>query len=181
MAWGTWVQSQVESFQRLKKWYLMPPCLILNIIRYGSRVKWVNPGKRLAPSSTPWCSSYPSGHPQLLWKSNDLPSNRAAFLNLLDKGKPAKLTSFIGEHLMQQVCCSVVPGWPAQHICVSGVYSPIYSSSKWQWESFYLCVRPLSTQPIFFKLRLPTLLLLYNYQVMLIARSPLTLSHHPSL
>ena len=23
----TWVQSQVESDQRLKKWYLMPPCL----------------------------------------------------------------------------------------------------------------------------------------------------------
>ena len=35
----TWVQSQVESYQRLKKWYLMPPCLTLSIIRYGSRVK----------------------------------------------------------------------------------------------------------------------------------------------
>ena len=22
----TWVQSQVKSYQRLKKWYLMPPC-----------------------------------------------------------------------------------------------------------------------------------------------------------
>ena len=32
-------QSQVESYQRLKKWYLMPPCLTLSIIRYGSRVK----------------------------------------------------------------------------------------------------------------------------------------------
>ena len=30
--------------------------------------------------------------------------------------------------------------WPAQHICMSGVYSPIYSSSKWQWESFSTCV-----------------------------------------
>ena len=39
MAWETWVQSQVESYQRLKKWYLMPPCLTLSIIRYGSRVK----------------------------------------------------------------------------------------------------------------------------------------------
>ena len=27
------VQSQVESYQRLKKWYLMSPCLILSIIR----------------------------------------------------------------------------------------------------------------------------------------------------
>ena len=39
MAWENWVQSQVESYQRLKKWYLMPPCLTLSIIRYGSRVK----------------------------------------------------------------------------------------------------------------------------------------------
>ena len=43
MAWETWVQSPVESYQRLKKWYLMPPCL--KIIRYESRVKWINPGK----------------------------------------------------------------------------------------------------------------------------------------
>ena len=51
---------------------------------------------------------------------------------------------------MQQVGCSVVPGWPAQHICMSGVYSAIYSPSKWQWEwIFYLCVRPLSNQQIF--------------------------------
>ena len=34
MAWETWVQSQVESYQ----WYLMLPCLTLSIIRYGSRV-----------------------------------------------------------------------------------------------------------------------------------------------
>ena len=27
MAQETWVQPQVESCQRLKKWYLMPPCL----------------------------------------------------------------------------------------------------------------------------------------------------------
>ena len=61
MARETWIQSQVESYQRLKKWYLMPPCLILSIIRYGSRVKWSNPGKGVAPSPTPWCSSYRKG------------------------------------------------------------------------------------------------------------------------
>ena len=65
----TWVQSQVESYQRLKKWYLMPPCLTLSIIRYGSRVKWSNPGKGVAPSPTTWCSKLskrePSGHPRL--------------------------------------------------------------------------------------------------------------------
>ena len=38
MVWETGVQSPVESYQRLKKWYLMPPCLTHSIIRYGSRV-----------------------------------------------------------------------------------------------------------------------------------------------
>ena len=42
---GAWVQPQVMSYQRLKKWYLMPPCLTLSI---RSRVKWSNPGKRVA-------------------------------------------------------------------------------------------------------------------------------------
>ena len=39
----------------------MPPCLTLSIIRYGSRVKWSNPGKGVAPFPTPWCSSYRKG------------------------------------------------------------------------------------------------------------------------
>ena len=30
MAWEIWVQSQVESYQRLKKWYSVPPCLTLS-------------------------------------------------------------------------------------------------------------------------------------------------------
>ena len=45
----TGVQSQVESYQRLTKWYLIPPCLTNDIIRYVSRVKWSNPGKGVAP------------------------------------------------------------------------------------------------------------------------------------
>ena len=57
----TWVQSQVESYQRLKKWYLMPPWLTLYIIRYGSKVMWSNPGKGVAPSPTPWCNSNRKG------------------------------------------------------------------------------------------------------------------------
>ena len=64
-AWETWVHSLVKSYQRLKKWYLMPPCFTLNIIRYGSRVKWSNPGKRVAPSPTTWCSSYQKGSLQV--------------------------------------------------------------------------------------------------------------------
>ena len=30
----------------------------LNNIRYVSRIKWINPGKGVAPSPTPLCSSY---------------------------------------------------------------------------------------------------------------------------
>ena len=57
----TLVQSQVASYQRLKKWYLIPPCLTLSNIRYVSRVKWSNSGKGVEPSPTPWCSSYWKG------------------------------------------------------------------------------------------------------------------------
>ena len=53
---------------KTQKWYLMPPCLILNITRYGSRVKWSTPGKGVAPSPTPWCSSYRKGS---LWITFD--------------------------------------------------------------------------------------------------------------
>ena len=47
-----------QVIPKLKKWYLIPPCLTLSIIRYGSRVKWNNPEKRQALSLTPRCSSY---------------------------------------------------------------------------------------------------------------------------
>ena len=55
------VQFQAESYQRLKKWDLIPPCLTLSINRYGSRVKWSTSGKGIAPSSKPRCSSYGKG------------------------------------------------------------------------------------------------------------------------
>ena len=58
---GDGVQSQVASYQRLKKWYLISPCLTLSIIRYASRVKWSNPGRAVAPSLTSRCSSYWKG------------------------------------------------------------------------------------------------------------------------
>ena len=54
-------QSQVESYQRLKKWYLMLSCLTLSIIRYVSKIRWSNPGKGVAPYPTPRCSSYRKG------------------------------------------------------------------------------------------------------------------------
>ena len=56
-----WVRSQVTSYQRLLKWYLLPHCLTLSNIRYVSRVKWSNSGKGAAPSPTPQCSSYWKG------------------------------------------------------------------------------------------------------------------------
>ena len=43
---------------KTQKWYSMPPCLTLSIIRHGSKVKWNNPGNRVAPSLTSQGSSY---------------------------------------------------------------------------------------------------------------------------
>ena len=62
MVQETGIQSLVKSYQRLKKWYLISPCLTLSIIRYVSRVKWSNPRKGVAPFPTARCSSY--------WKGN---------------------------------------------------------------------------------------------------------------
>ena len=61
----TWVKSQVVSYQRLLKWYLITLGIRLSNIRYVSRVKWSNPGKGVAPSPTPWCSSYWKGNLQV--------------------------------------------------------------------------------------------------------------------
>ena len=61
--WG--VQSQVKSYQRLKTWYLIPPCLTLSIIMYRSRVKWSHPGKGEGHSPTSWSSSYCKGSLQV--------------------------------------------------------------------------------------------------------------------
>ena len=54
-------QSRVESYQRLRKWYLIPSSLTLISIKYVSRVKWSNPGKGVASSPTPRCISYRKG------------------------------------------------------------------------------------------------------------------------
>ena len=61
MVQGTRVQSQVKSYQRLKKWYLIAPCLTLSIIKSIWRLKWSNPGNGVVPSLTPQCSSYWKG------------------------------------------------------------------------------------------------------------------------
>ena len=46
---------QVKSYQRLKKWYLIPPSLTFSSKSYLSRVKWSNPGKEVASSPTHRC------------------------------------------------------------------------------------------------------------------------------
>ena len=87
MVQKTWVQSQVASYQRLKKWYLIPPCLTLSNIRYVSRVKRSNPGKGAALSPTPRCWSY--------WKEN--------LLVTLDYGRQLYSTTFytVKEYLIR--------------------------------------------------------------------------------
>ena len=54
----TWVQSQIISYKRSLKWYLISPYITLSNIRYVSRVKWSNPGKGVVPSPTSLCRSY---------------------------------------------------------------------------------------------------------------------------
>ena len=63
-------QSSIPGWvlQKTQRWYLVWPCLTLRIIRYGSRVKWSNPGNGVVPSPTPWCSSYRKGS---LWGTLD--------------------------------------------------------------------------------------------------------------
>ena len=52
---GLWDQGSFPGLviPKTQKWYLISPCLTLSIIRSISRVKWSDPGKRVAPSPTP--------------------------------------------------------------------------------------------------------------------------------
>ena len=56
-------------------------CLILSIIRYGSRVKWSKPGNGAAPSPTLWCCSY---WKRSLWATFDY--SHQLYLQLIHKG-----------------------------------------------------------------------------------------------
>ena len=46
---------------KTQKSFLMPPCLALSIIRWGSRGKLSNPGNRVEPFPSPRCSCYWKG------------------------------------------------------------------------------------------------------------------------
>ena len=61
MARETWVQSQVESYQRLEKMVL--DASLLNTQHFKVRIKGkVEPSREgVAPSPTSWCSSYRKG------------------------------------------------------------------------------------------------------------------------
>ena len=61
MARDNRVQSHTKSYRRLKKWYLMTPCITLSIIRYGSRIKWSKRINGATPSPIHWCRSYWKG------------------------------------------------------------------------------------------------------------------------
>ena len=51
--WGSIPDRVIPKTQRM----LLNAVLILSIIKYESRVKWNNTGKRVMPSPTPQCSS----------------------------------------------------------------------------------------------------------------------------
>ena len=50
MLWEARVQSQVDSYQILKKWYIMAPCLTLSIISYGPVKSGLVQGNESSPS-----------------------------------------------------------------------------------------------------------------------------------
>ena len=58
-----WGLSHVVLFQRLEKMVL--DCLILGIMRYGSTVKWSNPGNGVVPSPRTLCRSCWNGSLQV--------------------------------------------------------------------------------------------------------------------
>ena len=57
----TWVQSQVERIPKTLKMVLDASLLNIQHYKVRSRVKWRSPGKGVAPSPTPWSSSYRKG------------------------------------------------------------------------------------------------------------------------
>ena len=65
--WSKWVEWGSIPGRVIKKWYLMPLCLALSTKRWGSSVKWSNPGNGVAPSPTHRCCSYWKGSLQVIF------------------------------------------------------------------------------------------------------------------
>ena len=89
--WGLIPGQVIRKTFKKKNWCLMPPCLTLSIIMYVSQVKWSNPGKGVAPSPTPQCSSYWKGS---LWVSLHY-SRQLYFMTL-----PTRRVGWAFDHLM---------------------------------------------------------------------------------
>ena len=71
---------------KTQKCYLMSHCLTLGIIRYGSKVKWNSSGKGVAPSPTPWWSSYRKGS---LWVTIDYGRQHTLLQFMFSKDVPS--------------------------------------------------------------------------------------------
>ena len=61
MARKTWVQSQVKSYQRLKKMVLDASLLYTQHYKVWIKGKVEQSREGIAPSHIPWCSSYQKG------------------------------------------------------------------------------------------------------------------------
>ena len=83
----------------------MPPCLALRNIRYISRVKWNNPGKGVAPSSTPRCSSYcKRNHRVALDNSRQLYYIYMIICKTIFVVGPKKEKIFQNEEIHEEIC-----------------------------------------------------------------------------
>ena len=80
---------------KTQKMVLELPCLKPSIIRYGSRVKLVNPGKGVASSPTPWCSSY----------------RKVSFRDILDYGRQLYVYIYIYIFVCVHVCVCECVWW----------------------------------------------------------------------
>ena len=110
---STWVQSQVESYQRLLKWYLIPPWLTLGNIRYVSRVKWNNSGKGVAPFPTPRCSSYWKGS---LLATVDYSHQLYLYIKLTKMEVLIEIFIIILTVLKQWPCVEIGQCWSRNHL-----------------------------------------------------------------
>ena len=132
MVWETRVQFHVESYQRLKKWYLISPCLTLSIIRYISRVKWSNPENGIAPTST---------HPRL----GVVAIEKGAFGSPLTKITNFSLLIYIYIGLMSRVFSSGPGDWssiPGRVMPPCEALNTIRSRVKWSNPGIWVAPSP---------------------------------------
>ena len=117
----SWVWYNTKDW---KKWYLIPPCLTLSIIRYISKVKWSNPGEGVVPSTRPQCSSY--------WKGSfrvALDYSRQIYLSymkIIYKGGSKNKGCILYMRIIYRGCVKKFLGW--QHIGCWWLFWPMGSN-----------------------------------------------------